>query len=166
MAPKAFWYLRFRKATYLNLVGFLLWTIVTILPVKPFSYLQPIINGGGPGNWLLLGYLLYLGTGVGGFAAFSAFLFAIETYERRTLHSGIMLLGLLMLLAGVIVGCVLLGVAGALGGYALTIQHVSSKVAQDLLRPYVGPITAASFVAVVGAGLSLYGMATAAKAKS
>ena len=140
----------------------MLWTVSAVLPLAPFSYLPPIIVGGGPGNWFLLGYILYLSVGVGGFAAFSAFLFEIETYEGRTLHDGVMLLGLVMLFGGVTVGCVLLGVAGAVGGYALTIRHTSS--AQSLLSFYVNPITAASMIAVAGAGVSLYGITTAAKA--
>lgn len=151
-------------ATFVNVIGFIVWTILTVLPLTPFSQIQPIINGGGPGNWFLLGYLLYLGAGVGGFAILSVFLFMIETYEKRTLHNGVMSLGLLMLFVGMTVGCVLLGVAGALGGYSLTIQHASLTATQILLLPYVDPITAASLVAVAGAGISLYGIATAAKA--
>jgi hypothetical protein len=161
---KKFWYKRFRTAAYVTVLGSMIWTIIIVLPFVPLSYLPPIIIGGGPGTWLALGYVLYLSVGVGGFAGLSAFLFTIETYEDRTLNDRIMLSGLILLYVGVTVGSVLLGVAGAIGGYALTIQHATADAAQSLLTPYVDPITVASLVAVAGAGVSMYGMIAGAKA--
>ena len=122
--------------------------------------------GGGPGTWFLVGYLLYPIIGVGGFASIASFLFMIETYERRNLNHGIMLTGLILLFVGVLAGCVLLGVAGAIGGYTLVIQHSTVNLTQSLLSPYVDPITAASLVAVAGAGVLMYGMATAKATKT
>jgi hypothetical protein len=127
----------------------------------PFSYLPPIIVGGGPGTWLLIAYALYLAVGVGGLAALSALIFAIETYERRILNERIMMAGLALLFFGVTVGCALLGIAGAVGGYALTIQHTTVETVQNTLEVYVDPITVASLFAVVGAGVSVFGMVTA-----
>jgi hypothetical protein len=142
----------------------MIWTIVIVLPFAPLSYLPPIMIGGGPGTWFLLGYVLYLTIGVGGFAGFSAFLLMIELHEGRVLDGRIMLSGLILLYLGVTVGSILLGVAGAIGGYNFIIQHDTSNTVQGLLSPYVSPITVASFVAVAGAGVSMYGMITA-KAK-
>ena len=142
----------------------MIWTIVIVLPFAPLSYLPPIMIGGGPGTWFLLGYVLYLAIGVGGFAGFSAFLFTIELHEGRVLDDRIMLVGLVLLCLGITAGSVLLGVAGAIGGYDFVIQHDTSNVVQGLLSPYVDPITVASFAAVAGAGISMYGMITA-KAK-
>jgi hypothetical protein len=139
----------------------MVWTIAILLPIAPFSYLQPIVVGGGPGTWFLLGYLLYPTIGVGGFGAISSFLFAIETYELRTPNGKIMSVGLALLVVGVLAGCLLLGIAGVSGGYTIVILHSTSDVAQDILSPYVNPITAASLIAVIGAGTSLYGMAAA-----
>jgi hypothetical protein len=162
---KTFWYKRFRTAAYVTVVGSMIWTIVIVLPFVPLSYLPPIMIGGGPGTWLLLGYVLYLTVGVGGFAGLSAFLFTMETYESRTFNGRIMSTGLILLYLGVTAGSVLLGIAGAIGGYALTIQHSTVGATQSLLSPYVDPITIASLLAVAGAGVCMYGMITA-KAKT
>ncbi len=160
------WYRRFRTAAYANALGSILWTIAIVLPFGPFSYLQPIMVGGGPGTWLLVGYLLYPTIGVGGFASIASFLFMIETYERRNLTHGVMLTGLILLFVGVLAGCVLLGIAGAIGGYTLVVQHSTVNFTQNLLSPYVDPITAASLVAVAGTGVLMYGMATAKATKT
>lgn len=166
MAEKKFWYRRFRNAAYVTVLGWIVWTLAIVLPVAPFSYLPPIMIGGGPGTWFLLGYILYVTVGVGGFAGLSAFLFAIETYERRTLNETVMLIGFVLLYLGLNLGCILLGVAGAMGGYALTIEHNTVTSAQNILSVYVDPITAAVFVAAAGVVLSIYGMVTAAKASA
>ena len=160
------WYRRFRTAVYVNALGTILWTIAIVLPFAPFSYLQPIMVGGGPGTWFLAGYLLYPIIGVGGFASIASFLFMIETYELRNLTHGVMLTGLILLFVGILAGCVLLGIAGAIGGYTLVIQHSTVNLTQSLLSPYVDPITAASLVAVAGAGVLMYGMATAKATKT
>lgn len=158
---RKFWYKRFRNAAYATIVGSAAWTIAILLPLMPFSYLPPIIVGGGPGIWLLIGYVLYLAVGVGGLAALSALIFAIETYEGRILNERVMMAGLALLCFGVTVGCVLLGIAGAVGGYALTIQHTTVETVQNTLELYVEPITVVSLVAVAGAGVSVFGMVTA-----
>ena len=62
---------------------------------------------------------------------------------------------------GVLTGCVLLGIAGASGGYAIIVQNSTVNVAQSVLSPYVTPISTASLAAVAGAGLSIYEMAAA-----
>jgi len=138
-----------------------LWTVAILLPFAPFSYLQPIMVGGGPGTWFLVGYLLYPTVGVGGFAAISSFLFAIETYELRRPNGRTMMAGLALLVGGVLSGCLLLGIAGVTGGYVIVIQHSTVDVTERVLSPYVNVITAASLIAVIGAGISLYGMAAA-----
>ena len=166
VVEKTLWYRRFRSAAYANAVGSMLWTIAIVIPFVPFSYLQPIMVGGGPGTWFVVGYILYLIIGVGGFASISSFLFVIETYERRNLNYGIMVTGLVLLYGGVLIGCLLLGIAGASGGYAIIIQHSTVSVAQSVLSPYVTPISAASLAAVAGVGVSIYGMATAKATKT
>jgi len=166
MVGKGFWYSRFRTAAYANAVGSILWTIAIVLPFSPFSYLQPIMVGGGPGTWFLVGYLLYPTVGVGGFASISSLLFVIETYERRTLNRAIMLIGFILLYVGVLAGCVLLGLAGVSGGYATIVQGSTVNVAQNVLAPYVTPISTASLAAVGGAGVLIYGMAAAKATES
>ena len=75
-----------------------------------------------------------------------------------------MLVGFSLLFTGMTVSCILLGVAGAMGGYALTIQHSTVNNAQSLLTPYVNPITAFTLIGVAGAVFSIFGMITASKA--
>jgi hypothetical protein len=158
---RVFWYTRFRNAAYSAIVVSAVWTVTIVLPFAPFSYLPPIIVGGGPGAWLIVAYLLYMAVGAGGFSALSALIFALETHERRILNERIMIFGLVLLFFGVTVGCILLGVAGAVGGSALTIQHMTVETVQHTLDLYVAPITLAAVMALVGAGLSLFGMVTA-----
>lgn len=158
-----YWYKRFRTTTCVNAVIWLVWTVIIILPFQPFSYLQPIMAGGGAGTWFLLAYLLFVTVAVMGFAAISSFVFAIETHERRRLSARLMLSGIGLLYVGAVGGLILLGLAGAIGGYASVIAHSTVNATQNLLTPYVNLVTAASLVAVAGAGCVLYGMATAKK---
>jgi hypothetical protein len=139
----------------------LVWTVAIVIPIAPFSYIQPIMVGGGPGVWFLVGYLLYAAVGVGGFGAFSSFLFAIEIHERRAPSEKIMLIGFVLSFIGVLSGCLLLGIAGLSGGYVIVVEHSTTDIAQNVLSPFVNPITAACLVSVIGAGACLYGMAAA-----
>jgi hypothetical protein len=162
---KKLWYKRFRTAAYVNAIVWIVWTAAILLPFAPFSYLQPIMVGGGAGTWFLLGYLLFLTVAVVGFASISSLVFVIEAHEQRRLNYGIMLTGLIMLYGGIIIGCLLLAIAGASGGYALVIQQSTVNAPENLLSPYVDPITAASLVAIAGTGFTIYGMATAKATK-
>lgn len=159
------WYKRYRTAAYVNAIVWVAWTVAILLPFAPFSYLQPILVGGGAGTWFLVAYLLFLTVAVGGFAGISSLAFVMEAYEQRRPNYGIMLTGFILLYGGVLVGCLLLGAAGASGGYALVIQSSTVNAAQNLLSPYVDPITAASSIAVAGTGLTIYGLATAKATK-
>jgi len=137
------------------------WTIAILLPFSPFSYLQPIMVGGGAGTWFLLGYVLFFVVAVLGFALISALLFTIEFHERRMLNHEIMLIGFILLYVGALSGCILLGIAGVVGGYPQIIQNSTVSAAQDVLSQFVTPTTAACSLAVVGAALTVYAMATA-----
>jgi hypothetical protein len=164
-ARKGSWYKRYRTAAYLNAIVWIAWTVAILLPFAPFSYLQPIIVGGGAGTWFLVAYLLFPTVAVGGFAGISSLVFVIEAYERRRLNHAVMLTGFILLYGGAVAGCLLLGIAGASGGYALVIQPSTVNAAQNVLSPYVDPITAASSIAVAGTVFTTYGMATAKATK-
>jgi len=144
----------------------MIWTVAILVPLTPFSYLQPIMIGGGPGTWFLLGYILFSTIGVGGFVGISTLAFVIEIHERRRLNYRVMLTGLVMLYGGILLACLLLALAGAIGGYFLTIQHYTANAAQDILSLFVNPITTVSSVAVVGTGLVIYAMVTAKATKA
>jgi hypothetical protein len=147
-------------------VIWLVWTVTILLPLPPFSYLQPIVVGGGAGTWFLLAYILFLAVAVLTFAAISSLIFVVETHERRRLNSRIMLMGLILLYTGTMAGLILLGFAGAIGGYSLVIEHSTINAAQNLLLPYVNLITAACLAAVAGAGFTIYGIGTAKATES
>ncbi len=141
--------------------GVIAWTVVIILPFAPFSYLPPIIVGGRAGIWFTLGYLLFIIVGVGGFGALSAFLTTVELHENRTIDQRTMWPALVLLSAGVIGSTVLLAIAGAVGGYAATIDTSSTQSMDSLLSPYVGPISALALVAVIGAALAVLSLVRA-----
>jgi len=152
------WYRKFRGAAFASAIGFLVLTVAIALPFQPFSYLPPIIVGGGPGTWFLLAYLLLLAVGVAGFGAFSSFLHTIETHENRSVSSSVMWPAFILICVGFASGCMLLAIAGASGGYTATISNASGTSVENLLRPFVYPVTVSTLTAVVGAALALYAM--------
>jgi len=158
---RVWWYKRFRKGTYVNAIVWLAWTVAILFPFPPFSYLQPIMVGGGAGTWFLVGYLVFVAVSVVGFAVISSLIFAIETHELRKLCDRTIAGGFILLFAGSLAGCFMLGIAGASAGYALIIQPSTVNAAENILSAYVNPTTAAALAAVVGAALVIYAMATA-----
>jgi len=155
------WYRRFRGVAYASALVAMVWTSLMVLPFAPFSDVPPIIVGGGPGVWLIIGYLLFLAVGIGGFGAMASFLVAVELHEGRAVDSRIMWPAMILLSFGYAGSCLLLGVAGAVGGYESTFETASAKAIDDLLSPYVYPITALTLIAVVGAALALLAMVRA-----
>ncbi|MGP8125956.1 MAG: hypothetical protein ACLQEQ_08890 [Nitrososphaerales archaeon] len=155
-SKKRHWYSTFRMAAYASVFGALTWTVLMVLPFSPFSELPPIMVGGGPGQWLVVAYLLYVSLGGGAFGWLSGLLHVIEKGEDRDVSPSLMWPGFVMLFFGVTVSCVSLGYAGASGGYA-SINGGSSSLHQ-MLSPYVYPITATAVVAVAGAVLVLLAM--------
>jgi hypothetical protein len=156
------WYRRYRGAAYISTLVSLVWTVAIVIPYAPFSYIPPIMVGGGPGIWLVLAYLLFMIVGIGGFGALSAFLTTVELHEGRTIDSRTMWPALVLLSVGMAGSCLLLAVAGAVGGYAAIFSQTSSGTSiHDLLSPYVNPITVFVLVTVVGACLAVVSMARA-----
>ena len=156
------WYRRFRGAAYLSTFAALLWTVAIVLPFEPFSYLPPIMVGGGAGIWFVLAYVLFIVVGVGGFGALSAFLTTVELHENRTVDSRTMWPALVLLSVGALGSCLLLAAAGAVGGYAALYNSSTTTSVQDsLLSPYVYPITTLVLITVVGAALAVLSMVRA-----
>jgi hypothetical protein len=158
---KPLWYRRYRGAAYLATLAALVWTVVIVLPIKPFSYLPPIIVGGGPGIWLVLGYILFVVIGVGGFGALSAFLTTVELHEGRSIDPRTMWPALVLLSIGVTGSCLLLALAGAVGGYSMVFETSSGSTIDSLLSPYVDPVTTLALIAVIGAALAVLSMVRA-----
>lgn len=157
---KPLWYRRLRGAAYLGTFAALVWTLAIVIPYDPFRYLPPIIVGGGAGIWFILAYVLFIVVGIGGFGALSAFLTTVELHENRTVDSRTMWPALIFLSVGVVGSCMLLAVAGAVGGYASTSGSSTTSI-DNLLEPYVYPITTFVLLAVVGAALAVLSMVRA-----
>lgn len=121
----------------------------------------PVLIGGGAGTWLLFGYLAYLAVGVAGFAGLSALMSAVEIQEGRSLNTVVMAVGLSFLFFGTTASCILLGVAGASGGYAQTVQHVTETDLESMLGPFLDVLRGTVSVAALGAAATIFGMATA-----
>jgi hypothetical protein len=117
--------------------------------------------GGGPGIWLVFAYVLFLVIGIGGFGVLSAFLTTVELHEGRTLDPRTMWPALILLSIGVSGSCLLLALAGAVGGYATTFETTTAKSIDNLLLPYVDPITTLTLIAVIGAALAVLSMVRA-----
>jgi hypothetical protein len=158
-----FWHKRFRTATFLASAVAMAWTLLLVLPFDPFDGLLSVMILGGAGTWLLLGYVLYVAVGVFGFASLSALVASVELDTGRTPNPVIMTVGLVALFAGVNASCLLLGLAGGVGGYAQSIQDVSGTTLQGILEPYLDVTRVAVVVAVVGAAVTMLGIAMASR---
>jgi len=146
---KEAWSRIYRRLALLNAVVAAAWTLILITRVKPLSYLLPIMAEGGPGTWLILGYILYIIIGFCGFIGFSVLYKQLEV-EESVINSRLATIGLLTLFVGSTSATILLGVGGAIGGYARTVQHLPTQQIQAKLEPFVDIITAFTVVAVIG----------------
>ncbi|MDG6927777.1 MAG: hypothetical protein JRN26_03160 [Nitrososphaerota archaeon] len=144
------WYQIFRNAAYTNAIVSVIWTVLLIIPFEPFTYLLVVVERGGPGTWFLVAYFLYIVVGSVGFAVISSLLYTIEVQEKRGISAKAMLLGFSFTYVGVVASSIMLGVAGALGGYAMYFANYPEVRIVSLLSSYVYPITATAFLAAVG----------------
>ena len=155
------WYRRYRGAAYLYTLASLVWTVVIVIPFDPFRYLPPVIVGSEAGTWFVLAYVLFLLVGIGGFGALSAFLTTVELHENRIIDPRTMWPALILLSVGVVGSCLLLAVAGAVGGYDSVFEGASTTFIDSLLSPYIYPITAMVLLTVIGAALAVLSMVRA-----
>ena len=152
------WYVWVRRACFVNAFVALGWTTLLILPFSPFSNALPIMEGGGPGQWLTVGYLLFVSVGIGLLGWLSLAIHTIEVGEGRELSVSLVFPGLVLLFLGVDTSCLTLGMAGALGGYQATVELASTSSLKDLLSPFVYPISSMVLVAIAGSVLTLLAM--------
>jgi len=59
-------------------------------------------------------------------------------------------IGLFMLFIGATLATMLLGVGGAIGGYARSVQHLPTQQVQTILEPFLDVITAFMIIAILG----------------
>jgi hypothetical protein len=159
------WGGRFRLAFLISAIISISWTVVLVLPFDPFNNLIAIMIGGDAGTWLLFGYLLYLCVGLGGFAGLSYVVSSIED-EGRSPNPFAMWFSIAALIAGVNTTCLLLGYAGASGGYAQTIQHLPGTNLDQLLSPYVDVTRVSAFIAALGGLSAVVGLAFVKEGKT
>ena len=155
------WYHRFRMAAVTAGVGAVLWTILMIIPAPPFSSALPILVGGGPGTWLLLGYVLYVVAGFCSLAGMSALLLPYGEGDSGSPSDSLLTVGLGLYYVGVTATSLMLGLAGYAGGYASTISRLPEQSIESLLAPFVWPVTVAVLAACAGALIILATMARA-----
>jgi membrane protease YdiL (CAAX protease family) len=143
------WSRIYRRLALVNAVIAAAWTLILIARIKPLSYLLPIMAEGGPGTWLILGYILFIIIGFCGFIGFSTLYEQLEE-EGRVVDGKLAAIGLLSLFIGATLATMLLGVGGAIGGYARSVQHLPTQQVQAILEPFVDIITAFTIIAVLG----------------
>ncbi|MCL7401616.1 MAG: cbb3-type cytochrome c oxidase subunit I [Thaumarchaeota archaeon] len=140
-----------KNGSIINLTISIIWTIIIVLPIEPFSILLRIIVGGGPGVWFLLAYLLHLIVGYGGFTCLSFLYYLIEEKWEVELNNKLIMAGFYLLFIGVNITLITLAAAGAVGGYYLNIIHAPVEDVRSILEPMVNPIRLLSLITIVGA---------------
>ncbi|MDA4124535.1 MAG: hypothetical protein OK438_03685 [Thaumarchaeota archaeon] len=128
------------------------------MPFAPFTYLPPIMVAGGPGQWLVVAYVLFVSVGAGGFAWLAGLLRTIEIEESRRVEPSLMWPGFVLMYFGVTASCALLGFAGAIGGYDSTLSGGPINQVHDVLSPFLNPVTLTVLTGVFGAFLALLAM--------
>lgn len=149
-----------RRLALIDAVVASIWTLILLIRVKPFSYLLPIMAEGGPGTWLILGYILFITVGFCGLLGFSTFYTQLEE-EGYVVDRRLAAFGVVALYVGATSATVLLGFGGALGGYARSIQHLPTQQVQAILEPFVDVVTAFAAVAVMGVLINVAAIAGA-----
>ncbi len=144
-----------------NAIIAVVWTLIIILPFEPTAFILPVMAGGGPGTWLVLGYILYIAVGFLGFTAFSYIFYTVENIEARKPDPRLAPLGLVLTYIGVTGATFLLGIAGASGGHASTIPRIPTQTLREMLLPYVNVITLLVLVTAAGVIINILSIVVA-----
>ncbi len=151
-------YRLYRLAAFSHTLTALIWTLLIVIPFPPFNYLLPIMEKGGPGVWLLFGYMIYLIAGPVGFGAVSSLLKTIEVDEGAKVNENTAKLGFYLSYIGVLCSSVMLALAGSLGGFYMYFAAVPPLEISQTLSSFVLPITLTVVLAVVGYFLVIISM--------
>lgn len=142
-------YKRFSILAMVNSIIATFWTLLFILPIDLSQTLQRILVGGGPGVWLIIGYVLFIMVGCLGFAGLAVIALNIRQSITRGM-SFLLNVGMLTFYIGVLGSTVGLGLAGSLGGYSVTISHAPLSKTESILEPFIIPIQLFSLIAIIG----------------
>ncbi len=145
------WAYRYRKGAVANGLVSVFWTLLYVLPFEPFPMLLKIVVAGGPGVWFMLGYLLHMIVGFGGFLGLSYLYSVAEDSGGRRINNALALTGYVALFIGFTGTTFGLAVAGAVGGYTAVILHAPAESVRMVMEPFVNPLRVLCIVAVVGA---------------
>ncbi|MEM3832229.1 MAG: hypothetical protein QW128_01335 [Thermoprotei archaeon] len=148
-------YKRFTTLAIINSIIAVFWTLLFILPINLSQTLQRILVGGGPGVWLIIGYILFIAIGCLGFIGLAVITLNINQPTR--IMNFLLSIGIVMLYVGTLGSTLGLGIAGSLGGYSSTILHEPTSVTASILEPLVTPIQIFSLIAIIGALILMIG---------
>ncbi|GBC71781.1 hypothetical protein HRbin02_01569 [Candidatus Calditenuaceae archaeon HR02] len=149
------WASRYRSGAVANAFVSILWTLLYVLPFEPFPVLLKIVVAGGPGVWFMLGYLLYIIVGFGGFLGLSYLYSIAEAAGAKRVNNFLALTGYAALFIGFTGTTIGLAVAGAVGGYTAVILHAPAENVRMVMEPFVNPLRILCLVTVIGTIASL-----------
>jgi hypothetical protein len=148
-------YRKLRKIALINIIIAAVWTLLFVLPIDFSQSLLRILVGGGPGIWLLIGYILFIVVGCLGFIGLSMFILNLDEAVIKS-RSTFLIVGIIMFYVGVIGSTLGLGLAGTLGGYSTTILHAPITNTEAILQPFEKPIQTFLIITVIGVLILVY----------
>lgn len=148
-------YRKLRKLALINTIIAAIWTLLFILPFDFSQSLLRILVGGGPGIWLIIGYVLFIVIGCLGLIGLSVLVLNLDETVVRSKNT-LLIVGILIFYIGVMGSTLGLGLAGALGGYSTTILHAPIANTEAVLQPFEKPIQVFSAMAIVGVLMLIY----------
>lgn len=145
------WASRYRRGAVANAFVSILWSLLFVLPFEPFPMLLKIVVAGGPGVWFMLGYLLHIIVGFGGFLGLSYLYSIAEASGDKRVNDALALAGYATLFIGFTGATIGLAVAGVAGGYTAVILHAPAEDVRMVMEPFVNPLRILCLIAVIGA---------------
>ncbi len=140
---------KLKRLAIINTIIATIWTLLFILPTDFSQSLLRILVGGGPGVWLIIGYVLFIVVGCLGLIGLSIIVSDLDETTIRSVNIFLMI-GIVMFYVGTIGSTLGLGLAGALGGYSSTILHAPVANTETILQPFEKPIQVFTAIAIIG----------------
>jgi hypothetical protein len=154
---ESIWTRRFIGAAIIQ--GAIIIVLTVFLILSQISILKPevsrVMAAGGAGTWFTFGYLMYVIVGVIGVAVSSLFYYYLEkvigiNYSRSIIAKIMAWIHLLLMNIGTTSAMGLLMYVGYIGGAATLPKVVGGGGLNEILMPFVGPISVTILVLVAG----------------
>ena len=154
---ESIWTRRFIGAAIIQ--GAIIIVLTVFLILSQISILKPevsrVMAAGGAGTWFTFGYLMYVIVGVIGVAVSSLFYHYLEkvigiNYSRSIIAKIMAWIHLLLMNIGTTGAMGLLMYVGYIGGAATLPKVVGGGGLNEILMPFVGPISVTILVLVAG----------------